>query len=585
MIRRLRLAAALVATTTLCASAASAEPAQRRVAIVVGANAPAPGRQPLRYAHTDAQRVADTLVRVGRFDAGDVHTLLDPHPAEILAAVDQATQSASTDALLVFYYSGHSDGLTLFPHGEALSLADVRDRLARTSARIKVGILDTCRGGSWTRAKGLTVGPALDPTDLVNVSTEGTALLSSSSGMENAHEADAVKGSFFTHHLTAGLLGAADKSGDGAVTLQEAFDYAKERTIRDSARLAATAQHPSFDVSLRGRQDIVLAQLASSPSALDVAQTQSLEVIHLGTGLRVVETPPGAQSLRLALAPGRYIVRRVADGRVLSKEIEVPAGHAVSISDTQLEAVGSDRIAMKGEEELPHSAHTTPEKGWFEVRVGAGVSTGPTRAFSAAAFGSGESSTHLERSFAGVLALTYGITDRLAWSVPMPALTYRIGTEGTFEAFPNAGLTSIGYSSISGVLGTVSAGVGTRTWVTPRLSLLTNTSGDWMWGGRRDIYTARATGGASLLLGDLVTLSAGAGISGERAVFDDPALARSTTSSIVFGSVQTLGFRQIPLVQVHVSKQLSLDAYASWAVGLHGEGTTDRYLAGLTWTH
>src|SRR5262249_23639319 len=159
-----------------------------------------------------------------------------------------------------------------FPHGERLQLADLRDRLARSSARVRIAIVDTCRGGSWTRAKGLTVGPPLDAIDLMNVSTEGTALLSSSSGMESAHEARSIKGSVSTQHLKAARLGAADTSGDGNVTLQEAFVYARERTVRDSAQMAATTQHPSFDMQLRGRQDIVLAQTKSSRSALQVIQ-------------------------------------------------------------------------------------------------------------------------------------------------------------------------------------------------------------------------------------------------------------------------------------------------------------------------
>ena len=41
---------------------------------------------------------------------------------------------------------------------------------------------------------------------------------------------------------------------EGAATLGEAFEYARERTIRDTARFAAETQHPSYDVHLRGRQ-------------------------------------------------------------------------------------------------------------------------------------------------------------------------------------------------------------------------------------------------------------------------------------------------------------------------------------------
>lgn len=349
-----------VGAITLAPAPAAAQdpPAKpgRRVAVVVGANSPAPGRQALRYSHGDAQMLADTLVQVGRFAKTDVHVLLEPRPGEVLAALDAASRelaSAPADSLLLFYYSGHSDGQQVYPHGETLALTQLRDRLARSSARVRIAVVDTCRGGSWTRAKGLTVGPALDPIDLMNVATEGTALLSSSSGMESAHEAGSIRGSFFTHHLNAGLLGAADASGDGNVTLQEAFVYARERTVRDSARMAATTQHPSFDMQLRGRQDIVLTQTKASKSALLVNQKNALEIIHLGSGATVVETPSSSGQLRIALPPGRYIVRRVEGARVLSKEIAISADATALLDEAQLEAAG-ERLALKdGEPDAP----------------------------------------------------------------------------------------------------------------------------------------------------------------------------------------------------------------------------------------
>ena len=53
-------------------------------------------------------------------------------------------------------------------------------------------------------------------------------------GLEEAHESELLRSSFFTHHWIAGLRGAADRDADGLVTLGEAFDYAKGLTVRDS---------------------------------------------------------------------------------------------------------------------------------------------------------------------------------------------------------------------------------------------------------------------------------------------------------------------------------------------------------------
>lgn len=595
------------------AFAQSFPPSTRRVAIVVGANEAAPGRQKLRYAHADARLMADVLVRVSRFAREDVHVLLEPHAADVLAVLERVGRSARAsngDAMLVFYYSGHSDGQYVFPNGEPLALAALRDHVIKTGARVRVGILDTCRGGSWTRAKGVSVGAPLDPVDLMDVATEGTALLSSSSGIENAHEADAVGGSFFTHHVVAGLLGAADKSGDGNVTLQEIFEYAKERTVRDSARLASTPQHPSFDVQLRGRQDVVLAQIAASTSALSLSQVSALEVIHLGTGVTVVETPPGKKELRLVLVPGRYLVRRVTDGRVYSKEIEVHAGATASLAENQLMLSGNERLALKDAvaPERPYAEQSTPPKNWWELRLALGATTGTRASLGQSVYVPPEQrqEPQLTRELDGAFALTYGVTDRLAWTVPIPAFAYRIGNHGAFEVIPRGGLTSIGYSSEEGLIGSLDGGVATRVWVVPRLSVVTNTSVDWDFAQRSVVYlpssgqsvatrsdalNLRASGGVLWSVHDAVTLHFGLGWAGSAVLrrADLPSVSAidvppaRPSSALVVGAVQTLGYRPLPLVQVHLSRRFSLDGYASWSFDLGTGDVRDRYLAGFTW--
>jgi hypothetical protein len=581
----------ILALVPRVAQAADPAPA-RRIAVIVGANDPSPGRTPLKYAQSDALLMADVLVRVGRFAKSDVQVLLEPRPAEVLAALDTAARTlaaAGPSSMLVFYYSGHSDGQQVFPHGDALTLSDLRDRLGRSTAGVRIAILDTCRGGGWTRTKGLSVGPPLDAIDLMNVATEGTALLSSSSGLENAHEAGAVHGSFFTHHVAAGLLGAADKSGDGNVTLQEVFEYAKERTVRDSARMATTTQHPSFDLQLRGRQDIVLAQVASSASALEVSQNDALEVIHLASGVTVLETPPGRQQLRLALVPGRYVVRRVANGRVMSKEVEVRAGATVTLSEAQLELTGSETLASKNDADTtPFSAHSTLLKHYGEIRLALGVSTGEQHIGSSLYVSGGQKVGPLSRDFAALGALTYGITDRLTWAVPVPAFAYRLGTEGAFEVIPRAGLSSIGYGSIDGFMATLDGGVTTRAWLTPRLSLVSHAFASWQWrpnpappSTASRLLDLGASGGLVWNVDDRVTLGFGVGWSGTARVATLPP-GVATASQIDVGAVQSLGYRPIPLVQLHLTRGLSLDGYASVSVDLRDGSIRDRYLGGFT---
>ena len=62
----------------------------------------------------------------------------------------------------------------------------------------------------------------------------GQVLITASSASEDAQESDAIQGSFFTHFLTSGLRGAADRDNDGKVTLGEAYEFAYAHTVSNT---------------------------------------------------------------------------------------------------------------------------------------------------------------------------------------------------------------------------------------------------------------------------------------------------------------------------------------------------------------
>jgi hypothetical protein len=599
------LTAALRAALTLTALIAAALPAEaatpgRSIALLIGANAPAPGREPLQFALRDATLMGDTLARTGRFDKADIVTLLEPGPQQLLAELERTASSAGEPdsiGLFVFYYSGHSDGQRLFPGGEALALTDLRAAIERLPARVHVAILDTCRGGSWTNTKGLSVGPALRPIDLLDADTAGTALLSSSSGVENAHEAAVYGGSFFTHHVAAGLLGAADASGDGNVTLQEVFSYAKERTVRDSAHLAPTTQHPSFEIELRGRQDVVLAQLVQSSSQLELSQRHALEVVRLSSGVTVAETLPSQRTVRLALPTGDYVVRRVSDQHVLTKDVRITPGAPVHIDESELTRA-DDRLASKGDAPAfdPPGAHDSlPARTW-ELRLGLGVTTGRPRDFGATMFSTEATlDDPLKRELSSVGSFTYAITDRLSWSVPLPAFAYRFGNEGGWTTIVRGGLTALGYTNVEGAIGSVDAGLGTRAWLSPSVSMIATASSDWGFGSpdRDRVLELRGSLGVAWAVSDRVRVAFAVGYSGGVALHDATLLRQDgtelllddpVTGRVVLGALQSLGYRPVPLLQLYLAEWLSLDAYASWAINLDTGDVRDRLLAGVTWT-
>jgi hypothetical protein len=256
-----------------------------------------------------------------------------------------------------------ADSHALFPGGEALPMDQLKTRLASDSAGLRVGIIDACRGGGWTTAKGLAPAEPFE-VGLPQLSSEGTVLLAASSGLEDAHEAESLQGSFFTHHLVAGLRGAADTSHDAQVSLEEAFTYANKMTIRDTAMVAKEPQHPSFDMRLHGRQEIVLTDASSAPSVLTVDQkTGPLQIVQLSSGDVVVEAPAGENVFRLALPPGDYLVRKIDGAQVKVRQVTVAVGEKTAVDEGSLQLIGQPLVARKGVEQRVEPGVIAPSLG------------------------------------------------------------------------------------------------------------------------------------------------------------------------------------------------------------------------------
>lgn len=568
---------AAAASFTLWAAllAPPAEP-PARTAIVVGSNAAAAGRTALRHAHRDAESVAQVLRTVGRFDRARVHVLADPSPEALLAVVEReaAALAASPQGMLLFYYSGHADRDALYPGGTPLPLERLRRALDRPAVALRVGVIDACQGGGWTRAKGLVPDAPFEVAVPAVLGSEGSALIASSSGTESAHESDLLQASFFTYHFAAALRGAGDRSGDGVVTLTEAFEYARERTIRDSARSSPEPQHPSYALNVRGRQDIVLAHVADSPSTLDLEQRAGpLELVHLGTGLRVLELPAGPRRLTLAVPPGRYLVRRVAADGVRTRELTVPRDGAASVSESELVLLGTERLAVKGdaddEAERGEVAPVWPRAGGGEVELGLQGEV-PFRREElhreyTRAIGTGESAvaTDMVRFDARL-----GITDRLAWKVGTLGFAYRFGERGGVEVVPYAGLLSWkkqwrGSYPVDDER-RIGGGLGVRVPFSWGALVLT--------GGLDQAAVAQGTdlryqtGLGITLAGRYVTLHLAAGVTKlEQADRDVVRLLPGHTDTTWWFGSQELGLASLPLLRVGPLRGWSADLYVAAA--------------------
>ena len=305
-----------------------------RFAVVVGNNLGEPPDVPLRYAEMDAARMASVLQEVGGVRPENV-VLLQGKDADTvrraLIAVNERVRSAGRSTVLLVYYSGHADSGALHLGSSRLELTELEQLVRGSAAAFRLLILDACRSGALTRVKGGTPIPPFEIQLGERVAGEGAVFLTSSSASEDSQESDELKGSFFTHALVSGLLGAADENGDGRITLDEAYRYAYEATLRGSSRTVAGTQHPTFQYDVRGAGDLVLAileQKARGRAWLELPPGRTWLLFQDSADGPVVGEMGSADRVRrLSLRAGRYFLRGRAPDVLLEGHGRPPPGY------------------------------------------------------------------------------------------------------------------------------------------------------------------------------------------------------------------------------------------------------------------
>jgi hypothetical protein len=291
----------------------------QRFTLVIGANAAGAERPQLRYAVSDAERVARVLVELGGVSQANVILLKQPRVEDMLVALDRlkarviaARQTAGADGgrtEVLVYYSGHADEQGLLLGDDRFSYRSLRARLDEIPADVRIAILDACASGAFTRIKSGKTRPAFLVDESANM--RGHAFITSSAANEAAQESDRIRASYFTHYLVSGFRGAADLSGDGRVTLNEAYQFAFSETLGRTVDTRAGPQHPSYDINLSGTGDVVMTDVRQTSSILVIPE--SLEgrffVRNAARELIVELYKPRGRKIELGVEPDVYEVR------------------------------------------------------------------------------------------------------------------------------------------------------------------------------------------------------------------------------------------------------------------------------------
>jgi hypothetical protein len=336
------------------ARAAVADP--NRFALIIGDNRGERDEATLRFAQSDAERLATVLKSLGGFEPQNVTVLAGAGADEVqhvLASIDARARAYPGDSLLLVYYSGHADAMALHLAGTQLPIATLAQQVSASSASARVLVLDACRSGTMTRVKGGTPAPAFDVTPAFAVGAQGVALLSSSAAGESSQESDALGASFFTHALVSALLGAGDANHDGAVTLAEAFAYAREQTLAATSRTLYGPQHPTYRYDLGGREDLVLTRPGAEYRAIGTLAflRRGFYVVHRHSAegsvvAEVLVSDDGGR--RMALDSGRYFVTRHETDHLEQGRFDVRPQQLTQVMPELMARLDYARVVRKG---------------------------------------------------------------------------------------------------------------------------------------------------------------------------------------------------------------------------------------------
>ena len=166
-----------------------------------------------------------------------------------------------------------------------------------------------------------------------------------------------LRGGVFTHHLVTGLLGAADASRDGRVTLSEAYRYGYAQTLRATSE-ARFIQHPTYAFDIKGREDLIVTELRpqSGFGVLELSDAGTYVVFERAKGGAVVADLDAPAGARISLEPGTYLVRRRTDEAAFERTARLVGGQLTKVVANDMRRIPYGNTVRKGYSERRRAA-------------------------------------------------------------------------------------------------------------------------------------------------------------------------------------------------------------------------------------
>jgi hypothetical protein len=146
------------------------------------------------------------------------------------------------------------------------------------------------------------------------------------------------------------MRGAADVSGEGKVTLNEAYQFAFNETLTRTTETQAGAQHPAYHINLSGTGDVVMTDVRQTSAGLLLSEGLSGRFYVINTDQQLVAElyKPAGRNVELGLDPGSYEIILDQTKEILLGTAKLDAGDRLVLGYDHLEPGERELTVLRG---------------------------------------------------------------------------------------------------------------------------------------------------------------------------------------------------------------------------------------------
>ena len=243
------------------------------------------GTDPLSYCDRDADDMYDALLNNSwKVENLKKLTSIQATRENFINEINSLDKKENRNDVVIFFFSGHGGSRCIAFYDEysgkynkdVMHLITLNLYFKKLEAHKLILIFDTCHAGSLQKKKNPMMKSSSnqflsentnsmqsfiekedDIVGIFGLSGFGRIVIASCDKSEYSYGSPEYQNGFFTYHYVEGLNGNADSNNNGRVSVEEAFYYARPRTIEDTENNPKTeTQHPTMTDRIFGQVDI-----------------------------------------------------------------------------------------------------------------------------------------------------------------------------------------------------------------------------------------------------------------------------------------------------------------------------------------